>query len=843
MTSFIAARLSPCSLNIINVSGRWSSLISIRRSLSYNHKDIENAHTRKSTQTGLIFDASMVDHKCLWDENFPERPDRFIRILEKMQQLSLVDRCKLLQPRLASKKEILYIHTENHYEQMKATETITDPAELEELSSKYDCVYFHPKTNQLALSAAGSTINLVDAVLKDEVKNGFALIRPPGHHAFADKPCGYCYYNNIALGAAHAINDHGLERVLIVDWDVHHGQATQFSFEDQNKVLYFSMHKYLNGYFWPRLIESNYTHVGRGPGKGFNINVPLNSEGLTDSDYLAIFHNILLPVAYEYNPQLILISAGYDAAIGCPSGKMLLSPALFSHLTNQLMTLADGKVCAILEGGYCLSSLADGAALTLRTLLGDPCPPLPDLHRPSKLNESTVNSILDTIWALKPYWKSLRIQEEFKDSEKQTNANETLRYIPDVENSGKLSSNKTREKYWTRNFYPIHDAETFIKLESEIQQLRDLTDLTVPPTKTCIAVNFDVNRHHDKNPNHPESPARILSIYEGLKKSGLLDDCAIIESKRCAKDDELQLIHSEKFIKEIELLENMEQEQIEVFVDPLEVSPTYLNKNTNQAARQAVGTLLEVTDQVLTNKCQNGFAIIRPPGHHAAKDNVSGFCIFSNVAIAAKYAIKKYNLKRVMILDWDVHAGDGTQSVLKNDPNVLFFSLHRHDSASFFPYRTDTGLKTESNIINIPWNGGSMTNSDYILAFSNIILPIAYEYNPEIVFVSSGFDAVKNDPLGEYQLDPAIYGHFTHLLGGLARGKLVIALEGGYNLTEITNSAKHCVSALTGKSPKSLEESSINENAITTIREVINYHSHKYSSLAFNIQLPENKMI
>lgn len=123
----------------------------------------------------------------------------------------------------------------------------------------------------------------------------------------------YCFFNNVAIAASHCINNLGMERVLIVDWDVHHGQATQYSFYDDPRVLYFSTHRYQQGAFWPELIESNYNFIGGENAKGFNINVPLNEIGMENADFLAIWHNILLPIAYEYDPQIVIISAGYDA--------------------------------------------------------------------------------------------------------------------------------------------------------------------------------------------------------------------------------------------------------------------------------------------------------------------------------------------------------------------------------------------------------------------------------------------------------------------------------------------------------------------------------------------------
>lgn len=140
----------------------------------------------------------------------------------------------------------------------------------------------------------------------------------------ASEACGYCFFNNVAIACKYATESLGLKRILVVDWDVHHGQATQQTFYKDPKVLYFSIHRYEFGTFWPNLEESNFNFIGEGDGKGYNINIPLNETGISDADYLAIWHNLLLPIAYEYNPELVIISAGYDAAIGCPEGNLLI---------------------------------------------------------------------------------------------------------------------------------------------------------------------------------------------------------------------------------------------------------------------------------------------------------------------------------------------------------------------------------------------------------------------------------------------------------------------------------------------------------------------------------------
>ncbi|EMP26342.1 Histone deacetylase 6 [Chelonia mydas] len=168
--------------------------------------------------------------------------------------------------------------------------------------------------------------------------------RPPGHHAHRDKMDGYCMFNHLAIGARYAQQKLGVERVLIVDWDVHHGQGTQFLFEEDPSVLYFSVHRYEQGRFWPHLPASDSPAVGQGRGEGFNVNVPWNAVGMRDGDYLAAFLHVFLPVAFEFQPQLVLVAAGFDSVLGDPKGEMAVSPGCFAHLTHLLMALAGGKM-------------------------------------------------------------------------------------------------------------------------------------------------------------------------------------------------------------------------------------------------------------------------------------------------------------------------------------------------------------------------------------------------------------------------------------------------------------------------------------------------------------------
>lgn len=250
-------------------------------------------------KTGVIYDGSMAQHLCLWDESYPECPERYTSVINRCREMKLLERCEELKPRKATKEEVLMVHTESHYDLLKSTTNCKDEYHLEDLSSNYDAIYIHPTTFDVSLLACGSTIELVDNVLDGKVQNGMAIIRPPGHHAGNSEYNGYCFFNNVAVAAQHAIDNKGVNKVLIVDWDVHHGQGTQRAFYDDPRVLYFSIHRYEHGTFWPNLREGDFDHIGSGAGEGKNINVPLNKVGMTNADYLAIFQQLLLPVALE----------------------------------------------------------------------------------------------------------------------------------------------------------------------------------------------------------------------------------------------------------------------------------------------------------------------------------------------------------------------------------------------------------------------------------------------------------------------------------------------------------------------------------------------------------------
>ncbi|KAB1270355.1 Histone deacetylase 10 [Camelus dromedarius] len=358
--------------------------------------------------TALVYHEDMTAARLLWEdpECEIECPQRLTAALEGLQQRGLEQRCLRLVAREASEAELGLVHSPEYVALLRGTQAL-GTQELQALSGQYDAVYFHPRTFHCARLAVGAALQLVDAVMTGAVRNGLALVRPPGHHSQRAAANGFCVFNSVAIAARHAKQKHGLHRVLIVDWDVHHGQGTQYIFEDDPSVLYFSWHRYEHRRFWPYLRESDADAVGQGQGLGFTVNLPWNQVGMGNADYMAAFLHVLLPLAFEFDPELVLVSAGFDSAIGDPEGQMQATPECFAHLTQLLQVLADGRVCAVLEGGYHLESLSQSVCMMVQALLGDPAPPL---SGPMVPHGSALESIQSVRAAQAPYWMSLQQQ-------------------------------------------------------------------------------------------------------------------------------------------------------------------------------------------------------------------------------------------------------------------------------------------------------------------------------------------------------------------------------------------------------------------------------------------------
>uniref|UniRef100_A0A672FY24 Histone deacetylase n=1 Tax=Salarias fasciatus TaxID=181472 RepID=A0A672FY24_SALFA len=266
--------------------------------------------------------------------------------------------------------------------------------------------------------------------------------------------------------------------------------------------------------------------------------------------------------------------------------------------------------------------------------------------------------------------------------------------------------------------------------------------------------------------------------------------------------------------------------------------------HSSSAARLAVGSVVELVFKVASGELKNGFAVVRPPGHHAEESTPMGFCYFNSVAIAAKLLQQRLNVSKILIVDWDVHHGNGTQQAFYADPSVLYLSLHRYDDGNFFPGsgapdEVGSGAGVGFNV-NMAFTGGlepPMGDAEYLAAFRTVVMPIANEFAPDMVLVSSGFDAVDGHapPLGGYKLTAKCFGYLTRQLMALAGGRLVLALEGGHDLTAICDASEACISALLGNEldpiPDEVLQQRPNANAVHSMEKVIEAHSKHWRSL------------
>ncbi|KAM5290542.1 protein deacetylase HDAC6 isoform 2-T6 [Glossophaga mutica] len=757
-----------------------------------------NLEAKTLPGTGLVFDEQLNEFHCLWDDSFPEGPERLHAIKEQLIREGLLDRCVSFQARFAEKEELMLVHSLEYIDLMETTQYMNE-GELHILADTYDSVYLHPNSYTCACLASGSVLRLVDAVLGAEIQNGMAIIRPPGHHAQHSLMDGYCMFNHVAVAARYAQVKHRIQRVLIVDWDVHHGQGTQFTFDQDPSVLYFSIHRYEQGRFWPHLKASNWSTIGFGQGQGYTINVPWNQVGMRDADYIAAFLRVLLPVALEFQPQLVLVAAGFDALQGDPKGEMATTPAGFAQLTHLLMGLAGGRLILSLEGGYNLRSLAEGVSASLHTLLGDPCPML---EFPGAPCASALSSLSCTLEALEPFWEMLMRSDDTLEG------GEVEGYNVEEEEEGPWPPQALPILMW-----PVLRARTGLVYDQRMMDHYNLWD------------------NH-----HPEIPQRVSRIMCRLEELGLAGRCLTLPA-RPATDAELLTCHSAEYVGRLRATEKMKTR--ELHRESANFESIYICPSTFACALLATGASCCLVEAVLAGEVLNGIAVVRPPGHHAEQDAACGFCFFNSVAVAARHAqaISGHSL-RILIVDWDVHHGNGTQHIFEEDPSVLYISLHRYDHGTFFPMG-DEGASNQVGrsagtgfTVNVAWNGPRVGDSEYLAAWHRLVLPIAYEFNPELVLVSAGFDAAWRDPLGGCQLSPEGYAHLTHLLMGLAGGRIILILEGGYNLTSISESMAACTRTLLGDPPPLLTLSRPPlSGALASITETIQVHRRYWRSL------------
>lgn len=303
---------------------------------------------------------------------------------------------------------------------------------------------------------------------------------------------------------------------------------------------------------------------------------------------------------------------------------------------------------------------------------------------------------------------------------------------------------------------------------------------------TCIFTsNYSIK--HDTGPGHPECPERIPAILTGLKK---IQSQKLIWREIGSFDEKyIELTHSKKYLEKIN--QSFPKEDL-VFLD----GDTIVSKGSKKAAYDAVGAIINAIDAVMNQEFDNAFCVVRPPGHHAEKEQPMGFCIFNNVAVGATYLLEKYKLDKVAIIDFDVHHGNGTQDIFYNEKKVLYISSHQ------FPFYPGTGSKDEigkfNNILNIPLKAGTVSE-EFFNSYKKVYDKLN-EFRPQFILLSAGFDAHKNDPLANVNLESRDYYILTKEIMKIAKkicsNKIVSILEGGYNLSAIQESAKYHVEAL-----------------------------------------------
>jgi acetoin utilization deacetylase AcuC-like enzyme len=294
---------------------------------------------------------------------------------------------------------------------------------------------------------------------------------------------------------------------------------------------------------------------------------------------------------------------------------------------------------------------------------------------------------------------------------------------------------------------------------------------------------------HSAHFSHPESPDRLRSIEKALQAPEFAALIRKAPPLGQAQRDQVRLIHTEAHAARV--LRTV-PEGSHQYLDP----DTYLSHGSANAALRAVGAVCDAVDQVMAGNADNAFCAVRPPGHHAEPNRAMGFCLFNNVAIAAEYARKQHSIKRVAIVDFDVHHGNGTQAAFERQPDVLYISSHE------MPYYPGTGHPTETgvgNIVNIPLKAGTV-GSEFRDKINTIALPALRKFKPDLLLVSAGFDAHRDDPLADIELVEDDYRWITEELVAIAKefckGRLISTLEGGYNLEALTRSVAAHVEVL-----------------------------------------------
>ncbi len=321
--------------------------------------EVKKNHSPKTGKTGFVYDDIYLRHQT--GAGHPERPQRLVAIVQRLKEGGLLPELVVLRPSPVSQEWLTTVHTAQYVERVRKS--------CEDGSQYMDSrdTPISAESYEVAVAAVGGVLSAIDAVMEGKIRNAFCAVRPPGHHALRDKAMGFCLFNNVAIAARYIQKKHNLKKVLIVDWDVHHGNGTQETFYDDPTVLYFSVHQYP---FYPG--TGSAAEKGRGEGLNYNLNVPLRA-GSGDKDFESAFKEKLMPAALDFRPDFVLISAGFDAHEDDPLGGMKVTAPGYGRLTRMVKELAEtcckGRLVSVLEGGYSLEGIAESVEAHLRALM------------------------------------------------------------------------------------------------------------------------------------------------------------------------------------------------------------------------------------------------------------------------------------------------------------------------------------------------------------------------------------------------------------------------------------------------------------------------------------------
>ncbi|XP_056371396.1 histone deacetylase 6 [Oenanthe melanoleuca] len=654
----------------------------------------------------------------------------------------LLQRCVPVQCRTATDEELLLVHSPSYV------------ARLEPPDSP-------PQGGSGPRRAVGAALALLEQVLGGNLRNGVALISSQDAQ---DPP------EPTAVATRVAQKHLGVQRVLIVDWSPRPGRSLPQLFQEDPSVLYFGARSGLE----PP------PSAGQGPGEGFSVELCWEQPGVTDGDFAAAAFHILLPIAFQFQPQLVLVEASLEDL----GGSLGVSPAGFSLLTHLLSALARGRLLLLLQGGPDLGASPGGVGAVLRTLLGDPGdPPGPITPTPSGLA-----SIARTLSEHQRYWGCLQSDEAEEEEEEEGEEEEGEEGEEGEEEGGEEEEEDEEE---------------------EKEELEGDGNPPETPARARVGLVYDPRMEEHRNTwdsQHPECPQRLARVLQRLQELGLAQRCFRLPA-RPASTRQLRACHTRSHVRALSRIPSLSPRALRALSQ--RYNSVFVCAGSFHCARLAAGGACAAAAAVLRGQVRSALAVVRPPGHHACPGSAGGFCLFNNVGVAARHAQSLAGTPaplRVLILDWDVHHGNGTQEIFEEDPSVLYVSLHRHDG-SFFPGGPGGSPRRRGRgpgcgfTLNVGWGGPRVGDPEYLAALTRLVLPVALQFGPELVLVSAGFDAGRGDPLGGCLVSPQTFGLMTHLLGALAGGRLVLVLEGGYNLAVTAEGVGQCLGVLLGDPP------------------------------------------